>query len=442
MEKVHIIIGLSKSGLRVIKELSEISNLLVIERDEDKLKELKEATEGSKKISFAQGDGTSIYFWKHEIDIENVNSVILFVDYTLTVEIANLLRNIVNFTGPIICVWRGGEIPSEFEKYQISVIDVPKLIYLSLLNQIKGSNLVKFAYGVGLEEGEVVEVTITETSPALNKPLKHLGMRNVRIVLIYRGEEVILPKGDTVIEQGDRLLIVGEPSYVKIFVEIILKGLPDFPLRWGNKLIYCSETNFSHYDEIDYMKSVMMIHSVVKKASKECEIGNQPEDTGILVFDYIKRGFWSPSVVDTIFKRATVPVLLSKRTHPYENILISLNTDGRDMLMSSGIDIIRQANAKGSIIYVATVENMRTEEEKEYIKSLRSMVSRYTKTYNMDIELKIKEGNPVRETLKELKGYDLLVLGFRTGKTSTFFEPYTPHLLAEKSNISTLLIPS
>jgi len=442
MEKVHIVIGLSKSGLRVIKELSEVANVLVIEKDEEKLKELKDATEGSKNISFVQGDGTSIYFWKHEIDIEKVDSVILFVDLTLTIEIADLLRNLVNFQGPIICVWRGGEIPEDFHKYHISVIDVPKLIYLSLLNQVKGSNLVKFAYGAGLEEGEIVEVTVTETSPALNKPLKHLGMRNVRIALIYRGENVILPKGDTVIELGDKLLIVGEPSYVKIFVEILLKGLPDFPLRWGNKLIYCSKSDFSHYDEIDYLKSVMMINTVVKGILQECEIENLPEDVGLIVFDHIKRGLLSPTVVDLVFKKATVPVLLSKKTHPYKNILISLNTDNREMLISSGIDVIRQTNGKGSIIYVTTFENMRTEEEKEYIKSLKSMISRYTKTYNIDIELKIREGNPVRETLKEIQKYNLLILGFRSGKTSTFFEPYTPHLLANKSNISTLLIPS
>ncbi len=442
MEKRHIVIGLSKSGFRVIKNVADIFKVIVIEKDEDKLKELKTMTEGNPNISLVRGDGTSIYFWKHEVNIEEIESVILFVDYTLALEIGNLLRDIIKFEGPIVCIWRGGDIPEEFSKYQISVIDVPRLIFLSLLNLIKGGSLVRYAYGLGFEEGEIAEVTITETSPALKKPLKHLGMRNVRVVLIYRNGQVILPKGDTIVEQGDRIVVAGDPEYVKIFVEILVKGLPDFPLRWGNKLLYCSKRGRDMYEEINYLKSIMMVQSVIRKDPSECEGVKYPDDTGLIVFDYKKRGFLGINMIDYVFKRVTTPVLFISNTYPYEEILISLNTDVKDLLMSSGIDIIRQSNAKGTVIYVATVEKMRTEEEQEYIKSLKSLISRYVNTYGMDIELKIKEGNPVRETLKEVENYNLLILGYRTGKVSSFFEPYTPHLIAKKSKVSTMLIPS
>ena len=442
MEKKHVVIGLSRSGFRVIKNIADIFKIIVIERDESKLEELKAVTESNPNISLIKGDGTSIYFWKHEVNIEEIESVILFVDDELALEIGNLLRNIVKFEGPIVCVWRGGEIPQEFSKYRISVIDVPKLIYLSLLNIVKGGNLVRYAYGMGLEKGEIAEVTITETSPALKKSIKHLGMKNVRIVLLYRDNKIILPKGDTVIEQGDRIVIAGDSEYVKTFTDILLKGIPDFPLRWGSKLIYCPFNTSSSNEEINYLKSIMMIQSVIRSISRECENAIYPEDTGVIAFDYKKKGLLGINMVDFSFKRITVPVLFLGGTHPYKNVLISLNTDAKELLLSSGIDIIRQANARGTLLYVATIENMRTEEEKEYIKSLRSVVNRYINTYHINIELKIKEGNPVRETLKEIDKYNLLILGYKAGKTSTFFEPYTPHLLAKKSYISTLLIPS
>jgi potassium/hydrogen antiporter len=58
---------------------------------------------------------------------------------------------------------------------------------------------------------ELVEVPVSEGSPALDRQIVNLGLpENSLIVLISRGQEIIVPNGNTIIEQGDILLILAD----------------------------------------------------------------------------------------------------------------------------------------------------------------------------------------------------------------------------------------
>jgi trk system potassium uptake protein len=75
-----------------------------------------------------------------------------------------------------------------------------------------------------LKKGDVslVEVTLEETSPAVGKALKDIETTgDTVLVTIIRGNDLILPKGDTVLLAGDEILAVtsasGESSLSKSF---------------------------------------------------------------------------------------------------------------------------------------------------------------------------------------------------------------------------------
>ncbi len=66
-----------------------------------------------------------------------------------------------------------------------------------------------------LEAGDAVieSLTIEPTSPALGKALKDLAMpEDVLISLVVRGEEIIIPRGDTVLQAGDRISLLGKKT--------------------------------------------------------------------------------------------------------------------------------------------------------------------------------------------------------------------------------------
>ncbi len=53
----------------------------------------------------------------------------------------------------------------------------------------------------------IVQIKVDEASKAVQKEVKALNIpSNSKLITIYRGEEVILPGGDTVINAGDSIL--------------------------------------------------------------------------------------------------------------------------------------------------------------------------------------------------------------------------------------------
>ena len=58
-------------------------------------------------------------------------------------------------------------------------------------------------------QAEIIEINIDERMRLTKKPLKDLTFPDgVLIAAIHRGKELIIPTGDTVIKDGDRVLVV------------------------------------------------------------------------------------------------------------------------------------------------------------------------------------------------------------------------------------------
>ncbi len=73
----------------------------------------------------------------------------------------------------------------------------------------------KISTQVPIGEGKVnvMEVTLDETSPVLNIPLKDLKLPEDSIIsYILRGNEPIIPRGHTVLQKDDRVLVITLPK--------------------------------------------------------------------------------------------------------------------------------------------------------------------------------------------------------------------------------------
>ena len=79
-------------------------------------------------------------------------------------------------------------------------------------------------------EGQVqmVEYEVTELAnpDVLGKPLRECGLvpRDSRLVAIIRGDLMIIPRGDTVITSGDRLVVVGSPEAAQAWGDLLSPG--------------------------------------------------------------------------------------------------------------------------------------------------------------------------------------------------------------------------
>ena len=76
-------------------------------------------------------------------------------------------------------------------------------------------------------EAEIFEAEALETAQIVDKPLRSLRMGGVIIGAIIRDDKVIAPRGDTVIQVHDRLVILAR-SNMSRKVEQLLAVRPDY----------------------------------------------------------------------------------------------------------------------------------------------------------------------------------------------------------------------
>ncbi|GEM_PF-157741 len=424
-----VVLGLG----RYVEEITEIvagfSDVIVVEREGEKLRSFLEKEKGIDNLRVVPGSATDLELWKEKIDLSSVEAVISFLDSETTLTIAKVLRKAFRFKESIIFVAKERPESKEFRELSIELVSVPDLLGAVLKNLLRSKGIVRYPVGIGMGRGEVAEVLITRSSPAVFLRLSDLRMRGVRVALIYREDRVILPRTDLRLQPGDRLLVVGEPSRIELFLNMVIRGEPNFPLKWGPKGISCNVKG----EEVDYVKEKLKVREWVEE---KCAEELPQEDAGIVLLDGK-----NPNV-DLAFSGLRVPSLLLRGSFPYENILVSANTEALSFLLANVVDFARLFGSRLFILFVTSIEKMMTKEEKEILESLKSFVERTSDAVGLEVKLIRKEGNPVRETLKLLEGkFNLLAVGYTPGRRSRFWSPYVPHLLARKAELTTLLVP-
>jgi cell volume regulation protein A len=75
---------------------------------------------------------------------------------------------------------------------------------------------------------DLVEMTITGTSPAVGRQVVDVGLpQGVLIVTLTRDDDLIVPQGGTVLEPGDRLLVLVDPARVATVGALLGAERPD-----------------------------------------------------------------------------------------------------------------------------------------------------------------------------------------------------------------------
>jgi Trk K+ transport system NAD-binding subunit len=72
-------------------------------------------------------------------------------------------------------------------------------------------------------KGEILEVRVAANSPIADKPLLWSGLpKSALVMMIGRGQEFVVPRGATVIQPGDELMVLvdgGDAATVRAMIE-------------------------------------------------------------------------------------------------------------------------------------------------------------------------------------------------------------------------------
>ena len=213
MKKMKIIIvGGGSNGLTLANLLGDEHEIVLIEQNEDLAKDIS----GKTQAMVIQGDGSDISILK-KIDLSTVDAIVTTVDDKTNLMICQIAKN--EKIKKIIALVKEPKNEELFTqmgiKSIVSGVGTNVTAMSRLLSQVGN---VRIIAQLGEGQMQIVELVIAEGSQLVGKPAK---LKNASLSAIYRGGELIIPNDDTVLAEGDLLLVVAKTKDLPDVTNII-----------------------------------------------------------------------------------------------------------------------------------------------------------------------------------------------------------------------------
>ena len=198
------IVGAGQTGASLAKALDHTKiSVKIIERDSDTCAMLSESLD---HVIVINGDGTD----KGLLEEENIKDMDFMMALTADEETNILISLLAKGLGTgktIARVSKWSYIPL-MTTIGIDIVVSPRLSAVrAILQHIRPGKIVSVVPLKG-EHAEAIEAEALETSDIVNIPLSKVKMPKGAIVgAIVRGEEIIIPQGDSIIKPKDHLII-------------------------------------------------------------------------------------------------------------------------------------------------------------------------------------------------------------------------------------------
>ncbi|NPA58253.1 MAG: TrkA family potassium uptake protein [Aquificae bacterium] len=463
-----VIFGLGFFGSKLLEKLSKDWNIVAVDINPERIEELKEQFQDRENVSFITGDASSILTWK-KLDLSGVKYIISTIkDSDVSLEVCRIARDVFDLNTPILVLLFDEDREKEFERYEVSIIKPAEIISNAVISKIEKNYTP--AANIGLGKGEIIEVNILARSHLVDRKLKYLRPSRWRIAAIYRDGELIIPTGEERIRVGDKVVLIGDPKVLENLVNILLKGIPQFPLQFGanfgtvyhpkfkksfeetayfkkntkaHKLLLFPYKNYDIRKDFDYIKEVVDSFEVKSSVSDLLELFDMNQNIGVVSFPFVKKPLFVWFKLKKIFQKATKPFLLSRGIYPYKGIVVSLNCPDPAFALEMGIEIARLMKLPLEVIFAVMPVELRGIEEEEALKERNSIINDFEHIYKTGIKYSVLEGNPVKKTLEYLKDRKehLLILSYDKKEEISVFNPSVPFYIAKDSKNSTLCFP-
>ncbi len=199
-----LIVGGGNLGLRLAKGLERLSIYTkIIDRDPDRCRELAQQLD---KAVVLQGDGSDQGLLQEE-NIQDMDVVATLTGDEETNILTSLLAKRMGAQKTVTRISKFSYFPL------VSAIGLDHIVSSrlaatnSILQYVRRGKVLS-AMALKGEEAEVLEAVALATSDVVGTPLREISFpKGALIVAIIRGEEVIIPTGDSVILPEDRILI-------------------------------------------------------------------------------------------------------------------------------------------------------------------------------------------------------------------------------------------
>lgn len=221
-----IIIGGGNIGLLLAKEIEKNHPDIDVRLIEKNLQRAHLVSQMLTKTLVLHGDGLSRQIME-EANSESTEVVVSVMDNDEANILSSLMAKQYGSERSITLVNNTGYVPL-IAAMGIDAIVSPRSITVSSILQHVRKGRIIAAHSLRDGYAEVMEIEALETSSVINIPFKDLKRpKNTIIGAILRGNEVLIPKPETVIRPNDRVIILADHTKVRE-VEMMFAVRPEY----------------------------------------------------------------------------------------------------------------------------------------------------------------------------------------------------------------------
>lgn len=204
LQKV-MIIGGGKTGLFLAQKLADFNiSVKIIEKDKERCYYLAEHLEN---VIILHGDGTDINLLEEE-NLDDMDALVTATGFDEDNLLLALMAKNRGVDDVIAKVSRGIYTDMVSQMGVDMALNPQDIAVAQVLRVIQGKKRIVSSQLIQ-GQAEIMEVIVDHRMKIVDTPLKNMELPDgVLIAAIHRGQELIIPGGDTQIKTGDRVLIV------------------------------------------------------------------------------------------------------------------------------------------------------------------------------------------------------------------------------------------
>ncbi len=218
-----IIIGAGQVGSSIAADLDETHEVVVIDCDPERVDELNYSLD----VLALHGDGTSVDTLE-EADVERADMVIASTDDDETNIVACATAKAISDAFTIARVknteylrtWQRSE-----KAFGIDFMVCTNLLAAESIVRVVGLPAARDVDPFAGGQVQMAEFEVDEESPVANQTVSEADrFDSLTFAAILRDGEVTIPRGDSVIGPGDRVVVIGSPQSVQGFASSVSPG--------------------------------------------------------------------------------------------------------------------------------------------------------------------------------------------------------------------------
>jgi Trk K+ transport system NAD-binding subunit/nucleotide-binding universal stress UspA family protein len=489
MQMRVVIVGAGNSGQQLAARLGSRHPVMLLDSKAECLERFGQSGEpadvareltGQKGVRCVRGDGTSRLILASLFDSEIPCALVAMAGSDeVNLEVGRIGYGLGY--RPVIAIVHDPVNASSFTQEHVTALEQAELLADQVERSIKYSGAM-VPTGIGLGRGELVEIRLVPTSPILDRPLKKLAPDRWRVAAVFRADELIVPTGDTRLQVDDRVLLVGDPTVLPTVAEYLRLGTPQFPRQIGPNVvtlefggpdqelaaeaeaIACASqavhlvrgqpgaADNAPKTEIDplvqpacQVKIQLASFALPQMTDPSWEIRLGQQRPGLLVCRPRSRGLLGRLLGQhgpdaELCDRAPAPVVFGRGKTPYRRILLPVSDSAINIRSAElAIDITRQLQASLTAVNVDLPRYLSGLSEED-VHSEVVPVRRLCELYEIPLDYRHFEGNPVHELVGESGNHDLMVVARHQGRRDNYFNPDIALRLARKAKCSVLVL--